>query len=135
MVEAGWNAQAFDVLVDFDGEQVKQPVAGWVNGVWALDFRVFDLSEGWDEDLSGGWLLTHLPTGRRAFGIITPLDEAMKIADAINAMADWDFVGPTPPPSLIGIRQRVLEAFKGKLTSSPQYCRGPLMRARESADA
>lgn len=135
MVEAGWNAQAFDVLVDFNGEQIKQPVAGWVKGVWALDFRVFDLSEGWDEDLSGGWLLTHLPTGRRTFGIITPLDEATQIADAINEMADWDFEGTIPPPSLKGIRQRVLAAFDGKLTLSPQFSRGPLMRSRGSADA
>lgn len=130
-----WKAESFDAIVEFRGKNVMMPIAGWVKGIWALDFRVFDLSEGWDEDLSSGWMMTHKPTGRCVFGIVCPLSEAMDIADKISAMGEWEFEGDTPPKSLSGIRAKVKEAFGDKLAPSTLFCRGPLLRAFESATA
>ncbi len=130
-----WVATSFEAYVENDGSNTRHKAAGWVKGLWALDFRVFDLSEGWDEEHVGGWMLTHLPTGRRTFGILAPLDEALAIADGINAMADWDFPGEVPPPSFKGIKQRVEDAYPHQILTNTIFSRGPFMVQPEPAVA
>lgn len=69
------------------------PVAGWVRGVFALDFRVFDILHTLDpeSELAAGWALTHLPTGYAVAGLVTPLNEAKELVERISALGDWDF--------------------------------------------
>lgn len=95
MVDEGhkgdWTAAEFRVTTD----QGAIPVAGWVRGIFSLDFRVFDNSCEFDEEeLVGGWALTHIPTGLRVAGLVTSLGNAKELADRILSLGDWDFTDP-----------------------------------------
>lgn len=86
-----WTAGAFDALVGYPdkmGEAKTFPVAGWLKGPWALDFRVWEVTtDDWgDIEPEGGWCLTHVPTGFVACGIKGALAFAQSIADAFDMM-------------------------------------------------
>lgn len=89
MTGRAWKAAAFDVMTDEGQEQV----AGWVNGLFALDFRVFDVAHRRAilSKCRPGWAMTHLPTGRLTAGIVAPLAKAMEIAQEIAILGDWNF--------------------------------------------
>lgn len=82
---AGWKIGEIPAITDYG----RIPIAGWVHGFFGLDFRVW--SSETDEDFRKGWCLTHLPTGRIAMGIFTPLDRAQELADELSSLGDWSF--------------------------------------------
>lgn len=108
-----WVAQAFTVNTDSGQSQV----AGWVSGLFALDFRVWNSwDEEFDEDRNDrGWVLTHLPTGFMAAGILAPLEEAKTIADRIIGLADWSFSDPAESKSRGSLLLPLRKELEGKL--------------------
>lgn len=78
-----WNVGEF--IIHCDGGDVR--VAGWKCGVWALDFRTYEIFD----EVSPGWALTHLPSGHIAAAIIESLENAQAIVGKIDALGDWSF--------------------------------------------
>lgn len=127
-----WRVESYCPQV-FTGEKAEfLPVAGWVWGKWGLDFRVWKNDEG---DCIQGWCLTHTPTGYKAFGIHAKLEDAQRIAEQIDAMADWSFTKPEDAKKLSGIIPAVKERFGHRVTrDNPTfgpwfYTLGPVMDA------
>ena len=119
----GWNAQGFTVRTD----QGEREIAGWVNGVFALDFRVFREDHyDYDIDTFSGWQLTHIPTGFKAFGILTPLDRATKLADELASAADWNFTDPAEAKRLSKVARDFMEAHPNDVVRWDTV-NGPLM--------
>ena len=75
-----WQATSFAVKTD-RGEYL---VAGWVHGLFALDFRV--------RDRQPGWQLTHIPTGMQGGFIEAPLEDAFAVVAEVEALGDWSAV-------------------------------------------
>lgn len=124
--QAQWAVGEIPVRLKDEQGPAHTVIAGWVKGLWALDFRVFDESRGWDDELCSGWMLTHIPTGFCAFGILAPLPEAQEIADEIDGMADWSFTDPDGAKNLKGVQAKVREEFEGRISASTLFCRGPM---------
>ena len=121
-----WTAGSFSVATHLG----QFPIAGWLKGLWALDVRTFYLDDYEDDDAIYGWGLSHIPTGYLAFGIIAPLERAFSIADAINGMADWDFVDASGSTMLKGIKTKVLAAFPNEVVSNSTSNRNALLLER-----
>lgn len=66
-------------------------VAGWISGLWALDFRGYDDEDGF---VLPGWALTHIPTGYLAAAIMDSLANAQAIVALIDNLGGWDFTDP-----------------------------------------
>jgi hypothetical protein len=96
----GWHAGEFSVSIGTQAwkragmeHEVKRqvPIAGWINGLFALDFRVMlDMNDEYRK----GWVLTHLPTGFIVVKLGLDRDAAIAVADEIAACADWNFTDP-----------------------------------------
>jgi len=124
-----WQVGPIPITVVGDNNEAIETriVAGWHKGNWGLDFRVFDIGD-YKDDLYSGWMLTHLATGYSAFGILEPMEDAFRIADEIDAMADWDFQDPVKAKGLIGIASKIETIFGGSVTRKLSVCRGPIFR-------
>lgn len=83
MTENSWRV----AQIMANGTDGEWPIAAWVSGIWALDYRVFDTGA----DIAPGWSITHLPTGFLAGGIIGSLAEAQAVVSTIDAFGDWNF--------------------------------------------
>lgn len=96
-------------------DPIDHIVAGWVQGPFGLDFRVFDDDVG---DFSNtGFVLTHLPTGmivRQIVGV--GMAEAMALADEILAAADWSFTDAPPQECKLAVAA-LIKAHPGVLSS------------------
>lgn len=120
-----WTAGSFETLA-FLGEDKtprKMEVAGWLNDIWGLDFRVW---EDDDCDPVPGWHLTHVPTGYSAFGILTGLTVAKSIATEIARMGDWNFQNPEQAKALGPVAAAVMKRFgdnivRGRATWGPHH--------------
>lgn len=108
-----WKAGEFAVKVadPVTGDPVDRKVAGWIKSHWALDFRVFNVGDDWEDWLRGGWTLTHVATGMRAFGFLMPLDEAKDAADFVDTLADWSFTDPAYVSKLRGVAGPVHDKY------------------------
>lgn len=126
---SNWQIGPIPIAVVGDSDEPIKiiNVAGWHKGNWGLDFRVFDIGD-YEEDLHSGWMLTHLATGYSAFAILEPIEDAFRIADEINAMADWDFQDPVKAKGLIGIASKIEKIFGGSVTRKLSVCRGATFR-------
>lgn len=84
----GWHIGAIPFAAPSSQGLFKAEAAGWVNGLFGLDFRMYH-----DEvyDLDSGFQLTHIPTGYAVCAILAPLPKAKKLAEEIQAGANWDF--------------------------------------------
>lgn len=106
----GWTAGEFIAKT----EEGARPIAGWVKGVFALDFRVFRES-AWDDENQSGWQLTHLPTGYRVLSLLVPLDGAVSLADEFADLSDWDFTDPAEAKSRSPIACEFIAKHPGKV--------------------
>lgn len=125
-----WCAAGFMAKTD----QGEHEVAGWVNGLFALDFRIWSAPDEWDEGYDRGWLLTHLPTGHQMFGIIAPLTEARQIADRVAELTDWSFDDPAAAKG----KSALLKPLKDELGDRLAFRRpvfGPMFRHEPLGDA
>lgn len=81
-----WRAGELHYVAQNDGKMVR--VAAWINGIWALDFRVFKDD---DELFTPGWMLTHIPTTYATLGILESLENAQAIVRQVDDLGDWNF--------------------------------------------
>lgn len=81
-----WRVGELQFVAKNDGNTVR--LAAWVNGIWALDFRVF---EDDDKLLTPGWMLTHIPTTYATLGILESLENAQSIVRHVDDLGDWNF--------------------------------------------
>ena len=94
MPENPWVAGEFAIKChDGNASAYDETVAGWLKGIFAIDFRVF-LEEDDDNDYRKGWVLTHLPTGMICAKMGCPRLEAFRWADEIAALPGWDTITP-----------------------------------------
>ena len=86
----GWQVGEIELRVEGDqaAPVVERTVAGWVKGLFGLDARVFYDD---NENLTPGFVLTHLPTGYVVRQLHCGLSQAKQIADQIAEGADWHF--------------------------------------------
>lgn len=70
-------------------------IAGWIKGVFALDFRPFHWSL-WDtipdQSMPALWVVTHIPTGHGVLAVADSLDMAKAIVAELDALIDWSKV-------------------------------------------
>lgn len=118
-----WKAGQFTTST-FVGEGKKPMpvnVAGWISERWALDFRAFeDESNEW---VQGGWAMTHIQTGQKAFNIIgVSVSQAQDIVEVVDAMADWNFTDPQKGRSLREVARKAMDHFPDILTRGGAAC-------------
>lgn len=108
-----WKAGEFtsQTFVGFDKPSMPVKIAGWISGLWALDFRAFD--DDSNEWVQGGWAMTHIPTGQKAFNILgLSLRQAQDVVEAIDAMAEWNFTDPSKAKSLSDVAKKAMADFQ-----------------------
>lgn len=116
-----WKAGQFTIKVadPVTNQPIERAVAGWVSDLWALDFRVFDLGDAFEDDYRGGFSLTHIGTGFQAFGFILPLDEAKAAAEFVDSLADWSFTDPAEVSKLKGVAGPVHHKYGDEVVRKP----------------
>lgn len=86
----GWTAGEIPAKVRMPkGPPEDYAFAGWTNGLFGLDFRVYDDDDG--EPFVPGWSVTHIPTGYTVCAILAGLAEAKALTEELGAAADWNF--------------------------------------------
>jgi hypothetical protein len=94
-------------------------VAGWINGPFGLDFRVF--TDDVVGDATPGFMLTHLPTGFVVRALIAVgMKEAMALADEILDSADWTSPA-TPTPEQCAAVKMIMADYPGVVTSALRH--------------
>lgn len=119
----GWVAGEF--IAKSPGDPVTLArVAGWVKGLFALDFRA--VIDDDDDFIGCGWMLTHIPTGYAVQKLRCSLPDAIAIAERFAACGDWNFdkvedckkVGP----AAVAIRS----SLDGSVNATACDLRGPM---------
>jgi hypothetical protein len=90
-----WAVAPFTVWCEtLDKGRHEATVAGWVRGLFALDFRGVPSDDGEPSWSSAGWVITHVPTGYSVFGVQAPLEQVKAVVDHMLTLGDWNFADP-----------------------------------------
>lgn len=86
-----WHLDFFECLAaDAETGPSVCKIGGWVKEPFAIDRRRY--FDPYDDTCQSGWVVTHLPTGYCALGVVGRRELAQEIVGELLAIADWDFV-------------------------------------------
>ena len=87
----------------------KETITAMVRGKLAIHHQ---LGKNGEPDPKGNWVITHVPTGYKAFpSVFTLRKNAVKVANEIKDL-DWDFDSPKSP-KIKAMKKRILEIRDG----------------------
>ena len=70
-----------------DGKVYEQQIAGWVDGLFGLDWRANACGDA-------AWIISHLPTGWGVMAVCGGLEDAKAVAEELRSATDWQFTDP-----------------------------------------
>lgn len=88
---SGWHLDFFECLAG-DGETGPSvcKIGGWVNDPFGIDRRRY--FDPVTDECQSGWIITHLPTGYSAMGVVGSRRLAQEVVGELLTISDWDFV-------------------------------------------